>query len=142
MSEPILLIDTSTLSEVIKGRDAEVRAKAQLYLNRHGRFTFSSLTRFEILRGLRAKRAERQLVNFELFSSQSDVLPLDDAAIVEAARIYGLLYQRGQLIDDVDILIAATAKIRGMGVITENVEHFNRIDDLAVQSWRSQGVGG
>ena len=134
-----MLIDTSTLSEVIKGHDTNVQARARLYLESHQRFTFSIMTRFEVLRGLHAKAADRQLANFEVFCSRSVVLPLDDTAIVEAAEIYGFLHQKGLLIDDVDILIAATAKVRGMGVITENPYHFNRVPNLEVRNWRSAG---
>ena len=34
------LLDTDTLSEVIKGRDAELQEKALQYLTEHGYFTF------------------------------------------------------------------------------------------------------
>lgn len=49
---PRALIDTDTLSEVIKGRDPHVLRQAGEYLSAHQRFTFSIITRYEILRGL------------------------------------------------------------------------------------------
>jgi tRNA(fMet)-specific endonuclease VapC len=54
-----VLPDTDTLSEVMKGRAAHVRAKARHYLAAYGRFSFSIITRYEILRGLKAKAATR-----------------------------------------------------------------------------------
>ena len=45
MFESVKLIDTSTLSDVIKGKDDSVQQKAHAYLKRHQRFTFSILTR-------------------------------------------------------------------------------------------------
>jgi hypothetical protein len=45
--EPSLL-DTDTLSEVMKGIDPQVQANARLYLRAFGRFTFSLITRYEI----------------------------------------------------------------------------------------------
>jgi tRNA(fMet)-specific endonuclease VapC len=52
---PPVLLDTDTLSEVMKTRHPQVRQSAGQYLARYGRFTFSIITRYEILRGLKAK---------------------------------------------------------------------------------------
>ncbi len=105
MAIPPVLLDTDTLSEVMKGRDLHVQQKALQYLATHGCFRFSILTRYEILRGLKAKKATRQLALFEQQCRKSHVLPLTDDIIVRAADLYALLYQRGQLISDADILI-------------------------------------
>ena len=59
------LLDTVTLSEVIKGRDPEVLRRAREYLSVYGRFQFSIITRYEVLRGLKAKDAFRQMERFE-----------------------------------------------------------------------------
>jgi tRNA(fMet)-specific endonuclease VapC len=130
------LLDTVTLSEVIKGHDASVLVRAREYLAVHGRFQFSIITRYEILRGLRAKDAFRQVERFEEQCRASLVLPLTDEVVVRAAGIYGILHQRGSLIEDADILIAATALVHGLPLVTENASHFVRIPDLAVESWR------
>jgi tRNA(fMet)-specific endonuclease VapC len=53
------LLDTDTLSEIIKARDSYVQRRAIAYLNLHRQFTFSIITRYEILRGLKAKNATR-----------------------------------------------------------------------------------
>jgi tRNA(fMet)-specific endonuclease VapC len=134
--EPALL-DTDTLSEIMKGRNAHVRDNARQYLATFGRFTFSIMTRYEILRGLKARAATRQLARFEQRCQRSEVLPLTDAIIVRAADIYALLYQRGQLISDADILIAATALQHNRIMVTENRDHFRRIPTLTVESWRA-----
>ena len=131
------LLDTDTLSEVMKGRDSHIQQKAQQYLAVHGRFQFSLLTRYEILRGLKAKQAVRQIALFEQRCQRSQVFPLTNDIIVRAADIYAFLRQQGQLIGDADILIAATALIHGLVLITENVAHFSRISNLMIESWRA-----
>ena len=123
MSEPVKLIDTSTLSEVMRQRNEEVQKKARSYLKEHERFTFSILTRYEILRGLHAKGATGQLKRFETFCSRSDVLPLEDTIVVKASETYGLLRNRGLLIDDIDILIGdPRAKLfdNGVGLVLDD----------------------
>lgn len=130
------LIDSDTLSEIIKGRDQVVRDRARGYLATHGRFRFSILTRYEILRGLKAKEAVRQITLFEQQCSKSEILPLTDAIVQRAAEIYGALYRRGALISDADLLIAATALVHEVVLITENRAHFSHIPDLRIESWR------
>ena len=99
------LLDTVTLSEVIKGRDPEVLRHAREYLSVYGRFQFSIITRYEVLRGLKAKDAFRQIERFEDRCRESVVVPLSDEVVVRAAEIYGFLHQRGTLIEDADILM-------------------------------------
>ncbi len=134
--EPSLL-DTDTLSEVMKGIDQQVQNNARDYLRAFGQFTFSLMTRYEILRGLKARRATRQIVRFEQRCQQSVVLPLTDEIIVQAADLYAFLHQEGQLISDADILIAATALEHNLVMVTENVDHFRRIPSLTIESWRT-----
>lgn len=136
MSQVAALLDTTTLSEVMKGHDEEVSHRAAAYLTRHGCFRFSILTRYEILRGLMARGATRQVERFEECCAESEVFPLDEAVIVRAAQIYAKLRQSGKLIGDADILIGATAVAHGLPLVTENRKHFQRIPGLTVRSWR------
>ena len=62
-------------------------------------------------------------------------MPLTDEIVVKAADIYAALYQRGALISDADILIAATAIVHGLEVVTNNEDHFRRIEELQVENW-------
>jgi tRNA(fMet)-specific endonuclease VapC len=45
------------------------------------------------------------------------------------------LSNRGELIGDADILIAASALVHGWGVVTNNEHHFSRIRKLRVENW-------
>jgi tRNA(fMet)-specific endonuclease VapC len=65
-------------------------------------------------------------------------LPITDEVIVRAADIYASLKQRGELISDADILIASTALISRLGVVTNNLAHFRRIPELQLQNWLEQ----
>jgi tRNA(fMet)-specific endonuclease VapC len=133
---PVALIDTDTLSEIIKAHDPQVQRHSREYLASFSRFTFSIITRYEILRGLAAKAATRQVLAFEDRCRRSDILPLTDEIVVQAADIYGDLSRKGQLISDADILIAATALVNRLVLVTENVAHSQRIPGLRSESWR------
>lgn len=130
------LLDTDTLSEVIKGRDPAVSQRASDYLTAQGVFTFSIITRYEILRGLKARDATRQLQAFDAQCQKSRILLLTDEIIVRAADIYADLCRRGELISDADILIAATALVHRLTLVTGNTDHFQRMAGLPIENWR------
>lgn len=131
------LLDTNVLSEIMRGRDASIQNNARAYLAQYGEFRFSILTRYEILRGLEAKQASAQIARFQAQCRKSDILALTDEIVARAAAIYGELYRQGQLINDADILIAATAVVHKLVLVTENEKHMNRIPNLQLASWKS-----
>lgn len=137
MALPLALLDTDTLSEIMKGKNASIEQHAGKYLKEHGRFRFSVITRYEILRGLKAKQAVRQVAIFEDRCNRSYLYPVTDEIVIQASDIYAHLHQKGLLISDADILIASTAMVHRLTLITGNVDHFKRIPNLLCESWKS-----
>lgn len=132
-TETPVLLDTDTLSAILRSNPM-VAQPVRRYLRVHRHLTFSMITRYEILRGLKARGADTQQRAFESFCWASLVLLLTDAIVVKAADIYADLYRRGELIGDADILIAATAIVEGCALVTNNERHFSRIADLQVNN--------
>ncbi len=129
-----LLLDTDTISLFLRNQP-KVMSEANNYLKFHKGFTFSIITRFEILRGLKVKNAQRQITNFGLICLPSRVINLTSEIIIRAADIYADLYKSGSLVGDADILIAASAINNNLAVVTNNESHFNRISGLQVLNW-------
>jgi len=67
MDEAIL--DTDTLNEVLKQKNATVVRHATSYLSRHRQFALSVISRYEILRGLKEKHASTQIHSVTSFHS-------------------------------------------------------------------------
>jgi len=134
MALPQVLLDTDILSAILR-QNHLVIPKARAYLVEHSRFTLSILTRYEILRGLKTKGANQQAIVFDRFSTRNTILSVTEEVAVKAADIYADLSRRGELIGDADILIAATALVNRLGVVTNNEDHFRRIRDLHIENW-------
>jgi tRNA(fMet)-specific endonuclease VapC len=134
MSSSPLILDTDILSLLMR-HNPTVVGKAKAYLLEHRQFTISVITRYEILRGLKAKGAAQQAARFEQFCGRNRILPINDETIVKAADIYADLHKRGELIGDADILIAASALVNGCGIVTNNEAHFRRIAGIQVENW-------
>lgn len=129
-----MLVDTDVLSAIMRRRQMAI-AKAAVYLSVHNQFSFSIITRYEILRGLKAKNVTKQIAAFERLCASSNVIALTDAIVVKAAEIYAELQRQGRLIGDADILIAAPALTNGCGVATNNEKHFKRVPGLHIENW-------
>ena len=129
--EPKTLLDTDVLSRLMR-QTPSVVDRARDYLADHSRLSIFLITRFEILRGLKASGATTRLA---AFCAADEVLPVDDSVVVRAAEIYADLYGRGQLIPDADILIAATAPENGLVLATNNLRDFSRIPALQIDNW-------
>jgi len=121
----------------MKGRDRQVLQQADQYLREHRGFRFSIATRYEVLRGLHAKSASRQIAAFLQQCRTSTIYPLTEEIVDRASEIYGLLHRRGRLISDVDFLIAATALVHDLVLVTGNEDHFERVPDLRFVNWRT-----
>lgn len=135
MPQAAALLDTDILSELLK-QHPQVVHRARLYLAEHKRLAFSIITRYEILRGLKAKQAQAQEIAFEALCQTCLILPLTDRIIERAATLYAELYRRGALLPDADLLIAATALDAQRTVVTNNLAHFQRIPALVVETWK------
>lgn len=90
-----MLLDTDTLSEILKGKSKDVLASANEYLAAHQRFAFSAITFYEVLRGLLAKLAAKQLARFLKTAQTSDILPISMAVLRNAAELWSEAQTRG-----------------------------------------------
>lgn len=130
------LLDTGTLSEILKRRDPVVAQRAAEYLAELDTFTFSEFTWFEVRRGLLEKNAQQQLKQFEEFTGHCDVLPVDRSVYERAAELWSQARLTGHPHSDADILIAATALVHGLTLGTGNARHFDWIEELVLTDWR------
>jgi len=62
-------------------------------------------------------------------------VPADETVMRKAGKISGELLARGKEIDREDCVIAATALLADEPVVTRNVDHFSRINDLEVETY-------
>jgi predicted nucleic acid-binding protein len=132
------LLDTDILSEILKAQDQQVLARARDYLAVHQRIAFSAITFYEVLRGLLAKQATRQLSQFLTTANTSDILPVSLPVLRRAAELWAEAQTLGHPRDDADLIIAATALEADRELVTGNTTHFTWIRGLRVVDWRSQ----
>lgn len=129
------LIDTDILSFYFKG-DAKVGDYVGKYLKEFDQLNISIITYYEILGGLKFKRAEKQLRDFEDFVFNNTIIHISEESAKISSDIYADLRKRGVTVGASDILIAGVAIENGLLLITNNVKHYESIQGLKIMNWK------
>jgi len=130
-----VLIDTDIISYYFKGDELVVK-NFEKYLQIYDLLEISLLTYYEITSGLLAKNALKQLNIFDDFIADNIVIPVTEKSARISSELYSLLRQNGNIVDDIDLLIAGVAIENDMILVTNNENHFAQIPGLKIQNWK------
>ena len=128
------LLDTNIVSASLK-QNVKINAKLEEVSRLELDIFISGITYYEIQRGLLRSNATKKLAWFQQFCQDYPILFLDDLRIFEkASEIYADLTNRGKIIQDADILIAATAIIHNLVLVSHDSD-LTRVKDLQLENW-------
>ncbi len=132
MSETI--IDTDILSFYFKGYSTVVD-RFDKYLSKFEQINISIITYYEIIGGLKFKKAEKQLRDFETFASNNNIIYISEQSAYISGGIYADLRRKGIIIGTSDILIAGIAIENELTLVTNNENHYRDIPNLKLENW-------
>lgn len=119
------LLDTSSLINILNGKSSFVGLLGDIPL---GMCSLSVITVGEVLEGVeKDSRKEKEADNI---FSKFKLLDIDREVCEKFAGIRKDLRKRGQLIDNMDILIGSTALVHKLTIITGNRRDFERVKGL------------
>jgi len=129
------MLDTDTASYIIKGRVPGIEAK--LAAIDPSMLCISVMTRAELLYGLeRLPSAHRLHTGVRQFLKIVRALSWDSEAADFYAGIRHRLATDGQLIGEMDMMIAAHSLATAAVLVTNNVRHYERIEaPLILENW-------
>ncbi|HLG30271.1 MAG TPA: PIN domain-containing protein [Candidatus Brocadiales bacterium] len=122
-----ILIEYLRGNEKIKRRIQEVSEKDSIVLTW---FSF-----YELFKGIFATGKLEEETFLQRMAKSSKVLESSYESARIGGEIYANLKRRGQLINDADILIASIVRNQKAVLVTNNEEHFSRINGLRVENW-------
>lgn len=124
------LIDTSVIINFLRDKGSAV----ETINNLEGELTSSYICLAELYEGIYRVReketAEKAVVEF--FAGLNSIYGVDKEVAKNFGRIRADLKTRGEVIEDLDILLAATCLANNLALITANPKHFSRIRGLEV----------
>lgn len=135
------LLDTDIFSEVLKGVNPTVTARATAYHATFGQYTTSPITVLEIVKGYHKIKREDRIQKFLSILPLVELLSLDLNSAETAGRIFGYLKRAGQPIGRADPMIAAIALRHDLILVTGSIVHYRRIQALGyplkLDNWKA-----
>jgi len=129
------LLDTDILSYYFRG-DLKVAEKTNEYLSTFNQINISIITYYEIIGGLKFKKAQKQLNEFEEFIINNNIIHISEKSARISGDIYAWLRSKGIIIGTSDILIAGVAIDNDLTLITNNIKHYALIPKLKMGNWK------
>lgn len=126
------LLDTNVFGELFRGN---TRVRTAMSLAGLPNCAVSEISLAELLYGARKSGVERHYHEIEFVKNSFVTLPIG-SGISEFAKLKADLESKGCRIDNFDLLIAATAIVSNMTLVTHNTRHFERIPGLTVIDWQ------
>lgn len=123
-------LDSSIIVECIRGN----RLIQELIINLKGYTSSSHICLSELFegvyRGENKQEREKELIN--LFEGLDEVYGLDEDIAKKFGKIRAGLKTGGNVIEDIDIFIAAICLSKNLILITLNEKHFERVNGLKI----------
>ena len=128
------LIDTDTIIFALR-KDKAVLTKFEE--NKNIPISISMITYAELVFG--AKHSQNEQKNMIKVNHIREIYPIEELneGVMEVfADIKAKLFDKGIRIEDMDLLIAATAIYNELTLVTNNTKHFENIQNLKLENWK------
>lgn len=128
------LIDTDTIVFALRGEESVL---ARFEENKQIPISISMITYAELVFG--AKRSQNEQKNMILVNHIRDIYQIEQLSegVMEVfASIKAKLFESGSRIEDMDLMIAATALYNDLTLVTNNTKHFEKIPNLKLENWK------
>lgn len=130
-----MIADTDVLIDVMQDNERTKQRISSIESQRIP-LRLSSVSLFELYYGVeRVKDSARRRRRIEGVLESEPAYSADNAVMKKAGRIDGRLAANGRAIGMGDTIIAATAVVHEEPILTRNVDHFDRIDDVEIESY-------
>lgn len=130
-----MIVDTSFVIDLMQG-DPDALATLEELEDGSESLHVPSLVFYELWEGIqRSDEPLRERDEVQAVLEAHPGLDLTPAAARRAGRLSGDLIERGEMLDDVDVLLAGMALEEGRGIVTRDGDDFERVDGVEVEGY-------
>lgn len=123
-------IETSVIIAYLRGKPTAVKFIEEL----EGELSSSYISLAELYEGVnrvsRREKIEKAVIDF--FKGLGSIYGVDEEIAKKFGEIRAELKKRGEVVEDLDILLAATCVVNNLTLVTGNPKHFKRIPNLQI----------
>jgi tRNA(fMet)-specific endonuclease VapC len=129
------LLDTNTCIFIINKKPTQVLERLQKAIKK--KVYLSSISIAELQYGVyKSTNTEKNRIALTEFLAPFEILKFDDNDAEVFGRIRADLKKKGTIIGPYDLLIAAQAISKGLILVTNNIDEFKRVEELAIEDWK------
>lgn len=130
------LIDTDIIIYSIKGNPV---VRQHFLKKEHIPKAISVITYGELLFGAKKSgNIEKNLAVVYWIKELFPVVDINNSVMETFSGIKAMLQKSGNLIEDMDLLIASTAMTMNYALATNNEQHFSKIKGLRIENWSKE----
>ncbi|MBF0264820.1 MAG: type II toxin-antitoxin system VapC family toxin [Gammaproteobacteria bacterium] len=132
------MLDTNICIYILKNHPEEALDKFRLYSDE---LSISTIVYAELQYGIELSPAKIKQIRLEQLIEFLSLIKIKDwnqSAANKYAKIRKTLKQKGSLIGNMDMLIAAHAISKQAILVTNNIKEFNRVPELKIENWVNQ----
>jgi tRNA(fMet)-specific endonuclease VapC len=134
--EPVYLLDTNIVIYIRQKRPEGLLRRFQKL--REGEAAISVITLGELIYGAqKSTRSAPALERLRELVMLIPALPLPEGAGISYGNIRAELESKGEMIGNNDLWIAAHARAADLTLVTNDENHFRRVQGLKIQNWAS-----
>ena len=127
------LIDTDILIYSLKGNEKVI---SNFQSKKNNPKSISVISYGELIHGAKkSKYVEKNLANVKRLIEIFPVINITPAVMDTFGELKANLEKSGNIIDDMDLLIGSTALVHNLTLVTNNINHFSRIEGLELENW-------
>jgi tRNA(fMet)-specific endonuclease VapC len=127
----MVCLDCDIIINFLRNNEETVKKIIELQ-NRGINISTTSISSFEVYRGF-VNNKKDSIEKFEKFLSSIDILDFEMISSKKAAEIFEDLKKRGEMLDLADIMIASIVIVNNEKLLTNNLNHFKRINELIIE---------
>ena len=129
----IYMLDTNIIGYLIRGSSPTLRKRFER--EDPGNLALSTVVYAEILYGLKKANNEKITVKVMTFLDTMRLVDFNANAADMYAKVRAELEESNKPVDNMDLLIAASAMAEGAVLVSHNIRHFSKIKGLSVEDW-------
>jgi len=128
-----MVLDTDTISYYLRG----VEPLKEKFSQHQHKLASTTVNYSELIYGLKKRDNKKYLPQVELIFENIKVYDFDKKSAKVFGELKATMQKKGVVVADMDLMIASIVIANGERLISNNLGHFSKIEDLEVESWVS-----
>lgn len=126
-----MVLDTDTISYYLRGS----QSVKEHFVKHKYELASTSINYAELMYGLKKRDNKKYLPKVEMIFDNIKIYDFDKKSAAIFSTLKANMQNKGIIVADMDLMIASIALANGEKLISNNLKHFNKIENLEFESW-------